>query len=396
MPRRTTDASLSCSWAPGLVGRLTIWPYNINYHREHHARPKVPWDRLPAAFPAARQRPGRDLLAHLWSGVTPMTSRTVILVQGEHLVPDHEPSWSALGRYGRANLAVTVAQVVVWAALLTAIDSRVAALERACGRARPLLPDDAGRLHHAPRVLPPQRASQPAAQLPDRLLDVDDVRDGADAVAGAALGPSPAEQDRGRACRVHPRRREPDGENGDVLRGDSRRHLAGVFRVPAHLAAAALLDRSGARASRALQQLRRWLRRVQRARLASDADRRAVVAVVLGRRCCGSAPGTGRRWRSPTRRSGSAGLRSSGSTTCTRPCTSWKAPTICARRASSGCSFSTSTTTSRIIGGRRCRGRSSTRERFEGDPADLASVFAGVPSAGDFPSDQSVLEKRYF
>jgi fatty acid desaturase/membrane-associated phospholipid phosphatase len=64
------DASLSCSWAPGLVGRLTIWPYNINYHREHHSRPKVPWDRLPEAFPAARQRPGRDLLAHLWSGVS--------------------------------------------------------------------------------------------------------------------------------------------------------------------------------------------------------------------------------------------------------------------------------------------------------------------------------------
>ncbi len=64
------DPSLSCSWAPGLLGRLTIWPYNINYHREHHSRPKVPWDRLPAAFPAARQRPGRDLLAHLWSGAS--------------------------------------------------------------------------------------------------------------------------------------------------------------------------------------------------------------------------------------------------------------------------------------------------------------------------------------
>ena len=54
-----------------------------------------------------------------------MTSRTIpVLVQGEHLVPDLEPSWSALGRYGRANLVVTVAQVLVWAALLTAIDSR--------------------------------------------------------------------------------------------------------------------------------------------------------------------------------------------------------------------------------------------------------------------------------
>jgi fatty acid desaturase/membrane-associated phospholipid phosphatase len=58
----------SCSWAPGLAGRLTIWPYNINYHREHHARPDVPWNRLPAAFPQARQRPGADLRSHLWIG----------------------------------------------------------------------------------------------------------------------------------------------------------------------------------------------------------------------------------------------------------------------------------------------------------------------------------------
>jgi fatty acid desaturase len=64
------DPTLSCSWSPGLAGRLTIWPYNINYHREHHERPTVPWDELPAAFPAARQRPGRDLLAHLWSGAS--------------------------------------------------------------------------------------------------------------------------------------------------------------------------------------------------------------------------------------------------------------------------------------------------------------------------------------
>ncbi len=61
-----SDASLSCSWSPGILGRLTIWPYNINYHREHHARADVPWDRLPAAFPSAAQRPGRDLIRHLW------------------------------------------------------------------------------------------------------------------------------------------------------------------------------------------------------------------------------------------------------------------------------------------------------------------------------------------
>ena len=69
----------------------------------------------------------------------------------------------------------------------------------------------------------------PTAELPDRLVDLDDVRDGADVVAGAALGPSPAEQNRGGARRVHPRRREPAAENGDLLRGDSRRHLAGLL-----------------------------------------------------------------------------------------------------------------------------------------------------------------------
>lgn len=64
------DPSLSCSWAPVVLGRLTIWPYNINYHREHHSHPTIPWDRLPAAFPSVEQRPGRDLIAHLWSGTS--------------------------------------------------------------------------------------------------------------------------------------------------------------------------------------------------------------------------------------------------------------------------------------------------------------------------------------
>ena len=63
--------ALSHSWSPGILGRLTIWPYNINYHREHHAHPSVPWNELPAAFPAVRQRPGRELAAHLWSGAAP-------------------------------------------------------------------------------------------------------------------------------------------------------------------------------------------------------------------------------------------------------------------------------------------------------------------------------------
>lgn len=35
------------SWRPGLLGRLTIWPYNINRHLEHHGAPAVPWHALP-------------------------------------------------------------------------------------------------------------------------------------------------------------------------------------------------------------------------------------------------------------------------------------------------------------------------------------------------------------
>jgi len=36
------------SWSPGLLGRLTIWPYNINRHLEHHREPTVPWHALPS------------------------------------------------------------------------------------------------------------------------------------------------------------------------------------------------------------------------------------------------------------------------------------------------------------------------------------------------------------
>ena len=62
------EAPLSCSWSPGLLGRLTIWPYNINYHHEHHAHPKIPWNRLKSARPSSERRRGRELGAHLWNG----------------------------------------------------------------------------------------------------------------------------------------------------------------------------------------------------------------------------------------------------------------------------------------------------------------------------------------
>lgn len=56
----------SCSWSPGWLGRATLWPYHINYHREHHRRPRHPWYRLPQAFPKVRQRPGKELPELLW------------------------------------------------------------------------------------------------------------------------------------------------------------------------------------------------------------------------------------------------------------------------------------------------------------------------------------------
>jgi len=59
---------LSYSWRPGLFGRLVLWPYHINYHREHHVHPRVPWYRLPAAFPGVVQRSGRELPRLLWNG----------------------------------------------------------------------------------------------------------------------------------------------------------------------------------------------------------------------------------------------------------------------------------------------------------------------------------------
>lgn len=54
------------SWRPGLIGRLIFWPYNINYHREHHDHPDVPWHMLPARFGGSTEgNSTRDLLPYL-------------------------------------------------------------------------------------------------------------------------------------------------------------------------------------------------------------------------------------------------------------------------------------------------------------------------------------------
>lgn len=54
------------SWRAGLAGRLTIWPYHINFHREHHEQPALHWHELPAAAGSAGQLPGRFLWRLLW------------------------------------------------------------------------------------------------------------------------------------------------------------------------------------------------------------------------------------------------------------------------------------------------------------------------------------------
>lgn len=59
---------LTYSWRPGWFGRFVLWPYHINYHREHHVHPRVPWYRLPQTFPHVVQRPGSSLWSVLWSG----------------------------------------------------------------------------------------------------------------------------------------------------------------------------------------------------------------------------------------------------------------------------------------------------------------------------------------
>lgn len=61
-------ADPSGSWAPGPLGRFVLWPYNIQFHREHHARPGIPWFELPRAFPDRTARPGRALVAWVWDG----------------------------------------------------------------------------------------------------------------------------------------------------------------------------------------------------------------------------------------------------------------------------------------------------------------------------------------
>jgi fatty acid desaturase len=53
-------------------------------------------------------------------------------VAGEDAIPESEPSWATLGRFGRENIVVVAVQVVAWAGLLTlADDARLPWLARA-------------------------------------------------------------------------------------------------------------------------------------------------------------------------------------------------------------------------------------------------------------------------
>lgn len=62
------EASPTYSWQVGWLGRATIWPYHINFHREHHQNPTVPWHQLPVQFAGVSQKKGRDFKQLLWSG----------------------------------------------------------------------------------------------------------------------------------------------------------------------------------------------------------------------------------------------------------------------------------------------------------------------------------------
>jgi fatty acid desaturase len=52
------------SWRVGLAGRLTVWPYNINYHREHHDEPRLRWHALPGGDSSSTTRLDES---QLWS-----------------------------------------------------------------------------------------------------------------------------------------------------------------------------------------------------------------------------------------------------------------------------------------------------------------------------------------
>lgn len=54
---------------------------------------------------------------------TATTARQAIETGGTREIPDQEPGWAELGRYGTFNLVVVASQVVAWAALITVADS---------------------------------------------------------------------------------------------------------------------------------------------------------------------------------------------------------------------------------------------------------------------------------
>jgi fatty acid desaturase len=60
------------SWRVGVLGRASVWPYNINYHREHHAAPQLRWHELPgSAATNADRLDGRRLWPLLYRSQAP-------------------------------------------------------------------------------------------------------------------------------------------------------------------------------------------------------------------------------------------------------------------------------------------------------------------------------------
>ena len=213
-------------------------------------------------------------------------------------VPDAEPHWAGLGRYGAVNVAVVAAQVAGWALLLSAVDAHALPLPVRAGALMVFCLMMQGRLHDAARVLPPERAREPALERRDRLGQRDPIRHRARRCSGCSTG--------GTIAGTAPRPSGPSSFTpGETRWGKTATYYAAILGgiwlgcLVAPLVAVFVPHRLARRLVRhePLQQLRRGLRRVHGPRLARAPDRgcgaRGRLGVTDPRRAV--APGHARR-----------------------------------------------------------------------------------------------------
>lgn len=53
------------NWTPGIIGRLLIWPYNINYHQIHHSTPNIHWHKLKIINNDTIRKKGNQLIPYI-------------------------------------------------------------------------------------------------------------------------------------------------------------------------------------------------------------------------------------------------------------------------------------------------------------------------------------------